>query len=474
MEIVSALRSALADRVGQQRFELWFGKSTRLELSDGALTVGVPNRFFQDWLRTNFRPHIENACLATLGTRPTLHFRIDPTLPEPQFAPSAAAATAVKVAAPLQGPHLATLASPPPVPSAAPAVESAPAAPRRKFSTFSSFVVGRSNRLARTTAQLVVERPGELSPLLIHGPTSVGKTHLLQSIWAAARQTQRGKTALYLTSEQFTTAFLGALRGSGLPSFRQKYRGVGLLLIDDIQFLCGKRYTQVELLYTIDALQREGHQLVFSADRPPAELADLGQELTTRLQGGMICRLEPPEYETRLGIVRQMGEQMGLKVPAEVQTFIAARLTNHARELSGALCRLQATSQSLGVPIGLAMAEEALGELIRNSSRAVRLVDIEKAVCSAFGLEAQTLQSSRKAKRVSQPRMLAMWLARKYTRAALSEIGAYFGRRSHSTVISAQRRVDDWLASGTALELADHTWNIDEAIRHVEQFLQAS
>lgn len=470
MDIVSALRSALADRVGQQRFELWFGKSTRLELVDGALTVGVPNRFFQDWLRANFRPHIENACLATLGTRPTLHFRVDPTLPEPHFAPSAASA---HKATPAATPSSAlTLVAP--VSQEVPSAALPSNGPRRKFSTFASFIVGRSNRLARTTAQMVVERPGELSPLLIYGPTSVGKTHLLQSIWTAARQSQRGKTALYLTSEQFTTAFLGALRGSGLPSFRQKYRGVGLLIIDDIQFLCGKRYTQVELLYTIDALQREGHQLVFSADRAPAELADLGQELTTRLQGGMICRLEPPEYDTRLGIVGQMAEHMGLKVPSEVQQFIASRLTNHARELSGALCRLQATSQALGTRISLGMAEEALSELIRNSTRAVRLADIEKAVCSAFGLESQSLQSSRKAKRVSQPRMLAMWLARKYTRAALSEIGEYFGRRSHSTVISAQRRVDDWLAAGTSLELADHTWNIDEAIRHVEQFLQAS
>jgi chromosomal replication initiator protein len=473
MEIVSALRSALADRVGRSRFELWFGESTRLELADGTLTIGVPSPFFQDWIRTNFRLQIENACLAALGTRPLLHFHVDPTLPEPGLPSSVTSSRAAPSASAVALPQVSPLAASSPSAEKPSAADWPASHVRCKFADLDSFVVGRNNRLARTTAQLVVERPGELSPLLIYGPTGIGKTHLLQGIWTAARRSHREMTTVYLTAEQFTTAFLTALRGSGLPSFRQKYRGVGLLILDDLQFLCGKRCTQVELLYTIDALQRDGRQLVFSADRAPADLADLGQELTTRLQGGMVSNIESPEYETRLGIVRQMAGRMELNVPAEVLQFIAARLTNHARELSGALCRLQASSQALGVRITLPMAEEALGELIRHSTRPVRLPDIEKAVCAAFGLDPQSLQSNRKAKRVSQPRMLAMWLARKYTRAALSEIGQYFGRRSHSTVISAQHRVDDWLADGTSLELADHTWNIDDAIHHVERFLQA-
>ncbi len=473
MEIVSVLRSALAEKVGRRRFELWFGESTRLELVDGTLTIGVPNRLFQDWLRTNFRLHIENACLTALGTRPPLNFRVDPTLPDPHLAKSSSAAKVVPAGAVATLPQASLLAPSSGAAKSAAAGELPAGAPRRRFANLDSFVVGRNNRLARTTAQLVVERPGEMSPLLVYGSTGIGKTHLLQGIWTSARRTNRDMRILYLTTEQFTTEFLAALRGGGLPSFRQKYRGVSLLILDDLQFLAGKRATLVELLYTIDALQRQGHQLVFSADRAPADLTDLGQELTTRLQGGMVCRIEPPEYETRLGIAGHMARRMGLEVPADVLQFMAARLTNHARELSGALCRLQATSQALGVRITLPMAEEALSELVRHSSRAVRLPDIEKAVCSAFGLEPQCLQSSRKAKRVSQPRMLAMWLARKYTRAALSEIGQYFGRRSHSTVISAQHRVDGWLAENMSLELADHTWNVDDAIRHVERYLQA-
>jgi chromosomal replication initiator protein len=278
---------------------------------------------------------------------------------------------------------------------------------------------------------------------------------------------------VYLSAEQFTSHFLEALRGSGLPSFRRKYRGVGLLIIDDLQFFVGKRATQVELLHTVDTLMRDRRQLVFAADRSPAELAELGPELTTRLASGMVCRVEVPDYATRLGIVAQLARRMKLQVPAEVQEFVASRLTNHARELSGALCRLQATSEALGKPITLAMAEEALREMIHDSTRMVRLGDIEKAVCQVFGLEPQSLQADDKSKSVSHPRMLAMWLARKHTRAALSEIGRYFGRRSHSTVVSAQKRVDRWVACGSSIDLAERAWTVDEAIRHVERHLAA-
>jgi len=471
MDVVSVLRNALADKVGKERFELWFGASTRLELSEGTLTVGAPNRFFNDWLRSNFRREIEAACLETLGTCPELRFCVDATLPEPKASPPAPAGNgADKAPGGRDRPRAAPPLAPPTAPNDGPC-----GSPQRRFLGLDSFVTGPSNRLAVAAAEMVAERLGEMSPLVIYGPTGVGKTHLLQGIWTAARKARPHLTAIYLSAEQFTSGFLQALRGSGLPSFRQKYRGVDLLLIDDLQFFCGKqaRYTQMELLYTIDTLAREGRQTVFAADRPPAELADLGPELSARLQGGMVCRIEPATCETRLGIVGQMARRMGLSVPEPVRQFIAARLTSHARELSGALCCLDATSRATGKPIDLAMAEEALADLVRASSRVVRLPDIAKAICETFSLEPTSLQSGRKAKRVSQPRMLAMWLARKYTRAALSEIGHYFGRRSHSTVVSAQKRVDGWLAAGTTLDMADSAWRIDEAIRKVEQRLLA-
>ena len=363
---------------------------------------------------------------------------------------------------------------PPGAPGEAPsALGQGPAFSPRKFASLSSFVVGASNRLAMYSAEIVARNPGQITPLFVYGPTSVGKTHLLEGIWSAERKAGRGTTSIYLSAEQFTSQFLDALRGNGMPVFRRRYRGVHVLILDDLQFLAGKRATQVELLHTVDTLLRDRRQLVFAADRPPVELSDFMPELVTRLSGGMVCRIEPPDYVTRLGIVGHLSCRLGIELPEDVQQFIAARLTGHARELSGAICRLQATSEAMRQKISVPLAEEALGEMIQHGARVVRLADIEKAVCQVFGLEPQTLQSNGKTRRVSQPRMLAMWLARKHTRAALSEIGAFFGRRSHSTVISAQKRVDQWVARDEPLAMPEQTWKIDEAIRQVERQLTA-
>ena len=258
-----------------------------------------------------------------------------------------------------------------------------------------------------------------------------------------------------------------------MPNFRRKYRAVDVLIIDDVQFFCGKRATVVELLHTIDTLLREGRQLVMAADRPPAELSGLGPELTARLSGGIVCRIEPADGEVRRGIVDRLAARLEVAVPADVREFIAANFTSHARELSGALNTVQATSQALGCKVTLPMAQQALAEMIRQGSRMVRLTDIEQAVCEVFGLEARSLQSGTKDRAVRQPRMLAMWLARKHTRAALSEIGRHFGRRSHSTVISAQQKVDDWISQHALLELVDSKWPVEEAVRRVEQSLRA-
>jgi chromosomal replication initiator protein len=493
-----------------------------LSFDGSTLRLGVPNQCFLDWIRGNFRRQIEEACDDVLGRCPAVDFHLvhakvrsalgekinhreadverreivaplrgtredngrsdrlcvqeqsgvshpkSETMPEATLHKVGSAAHSTATAAE-PGLRIAVVAGDD-------AVTNGPAehaAAGRRFATLQSFVVGQSNKLALTSAEMVIRQPGQITPLLIYGSTGVGKTHLLEGIWSAFRKRSRDATAVYLSAEQFTSHFLEALRGSGLPSFRRKYRGVGLLVLDDLQFLVGKRATQVELLHTIDTLMRERRQLVFAADRSPGDLAELGPEITTRLASGMVCRIDPPDYATRLGIVGQLARRMKLQLPQEVQEYVASKLTNHARELSGALCRLRATSEAHDRPITLALAEEALRELIHHSSRVVRLGDIEKAVCEVFGLDPASLQANDKSTRVSHPRMLAMWLARKHTRAALSEIGHFFGRRSHSTVVSAQKRVDCWMSTGQHLQLAERAWEVDEAIRHVERHLAA-
>ena len=245
-------------------------------------------------------------------------------------------------------------------------------------------------------------------------------------------------------------------------------------MIDDLQFFVGKRATLQELQQTIDALQRQGRQVVLGCDRELDALPDLGSDLLTRLRGGMTARLLPPDYDTRQGIVAAICRARGLELPDDVVHHVATHMTRHARELFGAVNRLEATSHMLGVPVTIDLAREALADLVRSSGRSMRLADIERAVCTAFGIEQGGLQSSRRSRAVSHPRMLAMFLARKHTRAALVEIGGYFGRRSHSTVVAAQKTVAGWLATKTPIVLAEAAWDVDEAIRRVEDVLRAT
>ncbi len=324
--------------------------------------------------------------------------------------------------------------------------------------------------MAFTSAEMVVSAPGRYNPLFIWGPSASGKTHLLEGLVSRFRM-QRRAAAVCMTAERFTIEFLEALHGGGLPSFRHKHRGLELLAIDDAQFFSGKKHTIAELFHTIDTAVRAGKQLIIAADRPPAELAGIGPELASRLQGGIICPIEPPTQEVRQGILAELAQRFGVEIPRDVQQLLASQASTHARQLQGAVKLLKVASQAQGRPITREMAEELLGDTLR-PARGVRLQDIEHAVCDVFGIDASTLQSSRRHKDVSQPRMLAMWLARKHTRAALSEIGQFFGNRSHSTVVSAQRRIEHSVAQGETFRLADRSFTAEEAIRLVESRLR--
>lgn len=475
MEIVSSLRSALSERLGRDRYELWFGSAVRLELSEGVLHVIAPSPFVLDRVRS-FRADLVAVAERVLLASPSIEFRVEERSSRSE---TPRGHEPVRIHEPTRAharPHPASSTDRPAMaPTLKLASPTAPATdlPRRRFANLETFVVGESNRVAFTAAKLSAERPGAMSPLFVHGPTGAGKTHLLEGVWCAAKQQREVRRVVYLSAEQFTNQFQEALRGSGLPSFRRKCRDVQLLLIDDLQFFAGKRATLVELLHTIDALLREGRQLVLTADRSPADLAALGPELTARLSGGLVCQLDPPEEETRLEILRRLARQRGLVVPAEVLSLLARRLPGDARKLRGALNRLEATSLAEQRPISLDLATTALADLFAAHSRIVRLPDIERAVCQVFGLDAKSLQEGGKTRSVSQPRMLAMWLARQHTRAAFSEIGEYFGRRSHSTVISAQEKVNRWRSDGTRLHVADSDCTIDDAIRRIEAELRA-
>ncbi len=462
-DIVASLLARLSHEVGPERYELWFAEAVRFHWTHGTLRVEADNPFVADWLRSKFARLLETLCAEIVGQPCEVEFRViqkarppAPTRSGPSRPTHAPARLPLSVAA-ANGDGAATEAGP---------------ALRRKLCRLGDFVVGPSNCLAQATASMVLETPGRYSPVLLYGPTGVGKTHLLEGMLHGLRSRDQRLRTMYLSAEQFTSMFLEALRASGLPNFRRKYRGVDLLCIDDIQFFCGKKATLVELLHTTESLAREGRQVVFTADRPPQELDGLGKELSARLSGGVLCAMQAPDYATRFEITRRTAKRMELDVPDDVLDFVATRLTQHAREISGALFRLQAASRAHARPISLSLAQEALSDLAKSPERMVRLSDVSRAVCDLFELDERSLRSADKSQAVSHPRMFAMWLARKYTRAPLSEIGEFFGHRTHSTVISAQKKVDGWVARKAQIGGAQTGLPIEDVLRRIEQRLR--
>ena len=459
-EIVTALRDAIAARVGADRYDLWLGRGATLSLSNHVVQVAVAEAFRLEYIRRTFRGDIGAVARELLGGEPAIEFVLDADL---SVEVKPADQQEVSRTERSNGSPVANVAIAEPAPNRP---------PRRQFASLDEFLVSPGSQVAYTAARGVVSRPGQYSPLVLCGPPGCGKTHLLEGIWRAARTGGQFRRVLYLTAEQFTNQFLEALKHSGTPSFRRKYRDVELLLIDDVQFFAGKQSTVVELVHTLDTLLRDGRQLVFAADRPPAELRGLGNDLIGRLSGGLVCQLSPADGATRLKIVEQLAAKLGAAVPAEVLTFVAGQLDGDARQLAGAMNRLAATGEALGRPIDLDLAQTALADLIGAAQRPVRLPEIVDAVCEVFGTTADQLHSASKSQAITLPRMLVMFLARKYTRAALSEIGRTVGRKSHSTVVSAQHKVSEWLTAGKRVPLGHSDCPLEDALRRVESKLR--
>lgn len=469
---LSALRDHLRARLGAERFDLWLGAPTELSLQGDVLRVDCASRAEVQWIRRNLLRELQSRSCELLAreVEVTLHVkRALAVVDEPEGG------------APRQTAHVQSLLGDAPRPVAKACSEPAaaapsalpPRAPRRDRWTFATFVTGAGNRLAVHTAAEVAAQPGRYSPLLLFGPSGVGKTHLLEATAHAARQRRAVPGGvLLMTAEQFTAQFLDALDRRMLPSFRDKVRSLGTLLIDDVQFFAGKRATLDEVLHTLDAIGRRDGQVVLASDRPPGELQAISGELTARLGAGLAVGLDPPDYATRLGILRGMAERLQLDISDEVLQLTAQQVVGSARLLGGAINRLVAASMARSQSITYALAAETLGEFSRHHAPQVRLADIQRAVCEVFGVEPKRLKSDCRARSVAEPRTLAMWLARKYTRAALSEIGDYFGRRSHSTVVAAQKRFDQWISREGVLTVGDAACPAEEALRRVETVLR--
>ncbi|MCA9095322.1 MAG: AAA family ATPase, partial [Planctomycetaceae bacterium] len=305
----------------------------------------------------------------------------------------------------------------------------------------------------------------------LHGGVGLGKTHLLEGIAQELRNRFPSLQVVHMTAENFTNYFTVALRQHALPSFRQKFRNADVLLLDDVDFLDGKRGIQEELLHTFKHLEAHGRQIVLTSDRHPRLLTRTSEELKTRFMSGMVCRLDAPGPETRRRILDRKAERLSGEFNGEALNYIAQRFRNNVRELEGALRTLQAYYTMTGKRVGITAARQILSDLERDCIKVVKLSDIERVVCDVFGLMQEELRSNKRVRSVSQPRMLAMYLARKHTRSAYSEIGAYFGGRNHSTVITAEKKIATLLNQRYQMNVAAEQYSVADVIENIEQQL---
>ncbi len=489
----SSFREALASRVGESRFGVWFGEGVSLAIAGDSVEIGVPNAFFRDWIAGHFARSLVEAAHAVTGRELRLNFRLDgeaapqighvlPAEPRPNERPTAAP---VAVPVPIPAPEkprsrrkstakAKVSTEPEAAATVAPAaqVELPPLSPPpgRPTRRLEDFVTGPSNRLAFAAAQEMAASMGAgFNPLVIQSGVGLGKTHLLEGIATSLRHYRPGVKVVHITAEAFTNGFLEAMRTSSLTSFRSRYRGAGALIVDDIHFLASKRATQDEFLHTFNALVAEGVPIVLSCDQHPRQIPRLTDELVTRFLGGMVVRVETPDANTRKAILKAKARARGVDIPDSVLSYVADHLRASVRELEGALHSLIAHTTLTGKRLDLALAKTALRDTIRHTARAVGLKDVERAVCSLFSITADDLRAEGRARAISYPRMLGMHLARKHVGASFSEIGRYFGGRNHSTVISADKKVKTWLLEDQRIAMLDGFETTSEILASLER-----
>jgi chromosomal replication initiator protein len=446
---------AVRDAVGKSDFQHWFATRSRFLLEREQLLVEVPNPFILNWLMKRFRGALVQASQRLLGPSGSFQLRVNPDLlRQPRLTEVTVAATdtagpATKVAVEAVC-HNASSSKP----VDRPTVDGVATHSRRRFRSFDSFIGADCNQLAVLASHQVAAKPGErFNPLYLHGGTGTGKTHLLEAIYSDVRRRHRGLNVVYLSSEGFTNYFTAALSGRTIPSFRQRFRNVDVLLIDNVEFLDNKRATQEEFLHTMVQVIEHGGQVVVSADRHPRMLTKHREELTTRFQSGLVCRIESPDDHLRQQLVRSIAATQAASFSDDALDYVARRCRRNVRELQGAMNSLDGHFALTTKRITVAVARGVLGELDEESKRLVRISDVERVVCEAFGVTATELRSKTRRKAISLPRSLAMFICRKLTQSAYREIGLYFGGRDHSTVVAAEKRVADWIVANEPLKV---------------------
>lgn len=444
----------LEQALGERRYRHWFHGKTRITAQGDELIVRLGNPYLLNWIQKQFRSELSQIARQLLGAGARVRLDVDGSaLGEP---PAGAAS--------IPKPSAARVTAPP----------NAPKPTARQYADLRQFVCGPCNELALAAARQVSEAPGQkYNPLYIYGGVGSGKTHLLEGIYRKLHKEAPALNVLLLTAENFGNFFSQALSAKSIAGFRQRFRNVDVLLLDDLDFLDGKKAFQEEFLHTVKKLEREGRQIVVAADRHPRLLTKSSDELVSRLLSGLVCRIEPPDLETRRGIVRQRAQALRLSADDAALNLVAERFTNNVRELIGALNCLQTYEGMTGRRVSAAAARTVLSSLERDCLRIVRIADVEQAVCRLFRVSADELKSASRARSLTQPRMLAMYLARRLTQQPYSEIGRYFGGRDHATVMSAERKIGRLVEGGGVIRVASEAWPLGDLVRSLEQQILA-
>ncbi len=458
----SQIEARVAERLGPHRFNTWFKNATAFAVVGNHLKVSVPNHFLGDWIERNFCELIRESAKDALGVDFEVTFATDANLarglakkqPDRQLE-SITNQTDRVPRKKGKGPH-------------------SPSAQLALRGRLDQFVVGLSNRLAFAAATNVVEKPGEAySPLFVHGGCGLGKTHLLQGICNGISERHPRLRWRYVSGEEFTNDFIYAVKAREEDAFRERYRQVDVLVLDDVHFLANKRATREEFLHTLKAIDGRNKQIVLASDAPPKMIGHLPETLVSRFLAGMVVRVDSPDLEVRVNVLRRRAEKLMVSIPETVTQYIAEHFRANIRELDGALLKVVAQADLAGQPVTLPLAERAIKDLIRQTAPVVMLSDIENIVSIYFGLTPADLHTSRKSRTIALAREIAMYLARRHTDMSFPEIGRYMGNKNHSTVILASRRVSQklqanqtvsWLTSG-----GQKSGNLAEIIQEIEE-----
>ena len=415
--------SRIETKINRHSFYTWF-KPTLFLSDDGAtLRVLVPNTLFRDWLTKHYAAVIDEALAEVDRGGTAVAFVTDAT----------------PVAVPIPPP---TAVEPSTEPESLPE-EPGPSgglAPRFSFDTF---IVGPSNQFAHAACRAVAEAPSRsYNPLYIYGGVGLGKTHLMHAIGHYVLTHLKTLTLTYISSERFMNEMINAVRYDRILDFRERYRSVDVLLVDDIQFLAGKEGTQTEFFHTFNALYDSQKQIVISSDCPPHEIPQLEERLRSRFEWGLIADIQAPDLETKVAILKRKAEAEGVALPDNVALFIAGKIKSNIRELEGSLIRLVAYASLTGHEITLGLAQDVLRNVLQQDDRAVTIEVIQKFVADYYQLKLAELKSRNNSKSVAMPRQIAMYLCKSLTNASLPEIGRSFGGKHHSTVIHSIRKIE--------------------------------